>query len=275
MRRRLLANVILAAAVTALTAVLLLTPEPVPESPPPLTAIAPDRIAQIRVERANDVPMSFERSGNDWIMTSPVRAPAYPARMASILGLLYEPSHAQLAAGKLARFQLDAPAVSLFLDAHEFRFGDTDPLQERRYVLHAGRVHLVADTLFFQLTQNAGFFIDPKLLSGEAPPRRIGYPGFALVNVDGAWRQEPEAGLTPDQAKDASLQWETARAIAVRTPIHGAASGRLRIEPGKGDAIEFDILSQDDNVILGRPDLNVQYHLDDYTAEQLLLKESH
>ena len=45
------------------------------------------------------------------------------------------------------------------------------------------------------------------------------------------------------------------------------------IEGAAGPAVQFDILVRDGNVILGRADLNVQYHLDHYTAELLLLKE--
>lgn len=275
MRRRLIANLVLAVSVAALAAVLMLTPEPVPETPPPLTALVPENIRSIRVERANAVPMSFERRDRNWVMTAPVSAPAYPARIASVLGLLSEPSHAQLAiaAGDLARFKLDTPEVRLFLDRNEFAFGDTDPLEERRYLLNAGHVHLIADTLFFQLTQNPGFFIDPKLLPGGAPPKRIAYPRFTLVEDNGSWRQEPDAGLTADKAKDISLNWETARAITVRTPIEGASPDHVVIESAAGPAVQFDILVRDGNVILGRADLNVQYHLDHYTAELLLLKE--
>ncbi|MBI2993535.1 MAG: hypothetical protein HYY48_05080 [Gammaproteobacteria bacterium] len=275
MRRRLLANVVLAVAVAVLAAGLLLTPEPVPEAPPPLTDIAPDSIHRIRIERANDVPMNFERRDMRWVMSAPVSAPAYPARIESVLGLLYEPSHARLSipAGERARFMLDAPPVSLYFDEHRFDFGDIEPLEARRYVLYSGQVHLIADTLVFQLTQNAGFFIDPKLLAGDAPPQRIVYPQFTLADDNGSWRQEPDAGLAADRAKDVSLNWETARAITVQTPIEGTATGHIRIESGAGDPVEFDILSKDDNVILGRADLNVQYHLDAYTAEQLLLKQ--
>lgn len=276
MRRRVLANLLLAGAVAALAALLLLI-KPAPETPPPppLTAIPADSIHTIHVERTEGGPMNFERRGGVWLMTAPVAATAYPARISAVLGLLNEPSHAQLDAGNgdLARFKLDAPVVRLLLDAHAFDFGDTDPLEERRYVRVDGRIHLIADTLFFQLTQNPGFFIDPKLLSGDAPLKRIAYPQFTLIEEGGKWRQEPDAGLAADKLKEVSLNWESARGVTVRTPIEGTASGQIMIDTGAGTPVRFEILSQDGNVILGRADLNVQYHLDSYTAEQLLLKE--
>ena len=276
MRRRFLANLVLAGAVAALAALLLLV-KPAPETvpPTPLTTIAPDNIRSIHVERTAAGPMHFERRGKDWVMIAPVNAPAYPARIEAVLGLLSEPSHAQLAAGSqdLARFKLDAPAVRLLLDTHEFDFGDTEPLEDRRYVRVDGRIHLIADTLLFQLTQNPGFFIDPKLLPGATPPKRIVYPQFTLIEEGGQWRQEPAAGLKPDQLKEISLNWETARGITVRTPIEDTGTGRVTIDTGTGAPVQFGIILKEGNVILGRADLNVQYHLDSYTAEQLLLKD--
>lgn len=275
MRRQTRANLVLASAV-ALLAVFLLWSEPTEKSPAPkpLTPIAAAAVQAIHVDRTQGQAMHFERHGEHWLMTAPVGAPAYGTRISAILGLLAEPSHAQLAVSKkeLARFKLDAPAVTLRLDGHEVAFGDTDPLNDRRYVRFEGRVHLIADTLYFQLTQNPGFFIEPRLLPEDAVPVRIAYPEFTLSEQDGTWTQQPDAGLGAGKLKAIALNWETARAITVRTPLEGAAGGQVEIETRAGERVRFDILAQEPNLILGRADLGVQYHMDNYTAEQLLLR---
>lgn len=273
-RRRALANLLLAALVLALALFLALTrPQPREERPPGLTGIGADQIAHIHIERAAANGITFERDTAGWRMTAPVAAPAHPARINGVLGLLNETVYAQLPADPeaLRRFGLAQPQVIVRLDRHSFAFGDTNPLDERRYILYGGKVHLIGDSLFFQLTQNPGFFIDNRLLKEGVRPRRIRYADRTLSFADGAWRSEPESGLGADAIRNSALAWESARAINVRTFQNNPASASVGIDTDTGETITFDIIESAAGTTLARRDLGIQYHLDAYTAKQLML----
>lgn len=275
MSRRVLANVLLVVVITALGLFLVLSrPRPEQTEAPSLAhGIDSEQLSRIRIERAGLDEVSFERDGSAWRMTTPVAARAHPARINSILGLVHETVYARFPAepGALKRFGLVDPRVRVYLDRHIFALGDTNPLDERRYVLYGDNVYLIGDSLYFQLTQNAGFFIDSRLLDADAHPVRIQYPDRLLTQAGGAWTSEPETGLGADAVQNAALTWESARAISVRTLQDQPGTGTVVVELQGGATVRFEILETGPAVILARRDLGVQYHLDAYTARQLLL----
>lgn len=275
MRRRSLLNLALVGVLLLVAAVLRFGPRP-PEAEPPQTVSATDPagIERIRIERAQAPPVVLSRGAGGWRMLEPAAAPAHAARVEALLGLLGERSLASFpAAGvDLARFGLAAPQVVLELGAHRAAFGDPHPMEERRYIQFDDRVQLVPDSMFVQLMQNAGFFIDNRLLPAGAQPRAVQYPGFVMRRSTGAWRAEPQGAHAPAELAAAAREWTRARALAVRTPAQaGGAHGRVRVETGAGSVIEFSIVTLEPAPVLARSDLNLQYHLDAVTAAALLL----
>jgi len=270
--RRTLLNLALAALVAAAAALLWLLPEKEPVPAPVLVpGVDAAGIDVIRVERTGLTELRFRRDGGGWIMTAPVTAPAHQARINALLGLLTDQDLATLPATDLARFGLAEPAVIVELGPHRIALGDPHPIDEQRYVLYGGAIHLVPDSLYAQLTQNAGFFIDSRLLPPGARPIRIRYPAFMLESGDGGWRELP-TGNREAAVLDAAIEgWTSARAIAVRTPIKPRETlGVITVETA-GGTLTFDILALEPAPILARRDLDLQYHLDALTAEQLLI----
>jgi hypothetical protein len=275
MPRRALLNVILLTAIAAIAAAIWLTP---PETEQPAPALVPgvdaSSIDSIRVQRAGGADLRFRRDGDGWSMVEPVAAPAHEARINALLGLLTDQSLARLdgEGADLARFGLADPAVTVELGPHRIALGDPHPMDEQRYVLYGGAIHLVPDSLYAQLTQNAGFFIDNRLLPAGARPTRIRYPAFTLESADGAWRELPSGSRDAAALSAAAATWESARALAVRTPAKAADNAAaITVELPPGAPVVFEILALEPAAVLARRDLDIQYHLDAFTAQQLLL----
>jgi hypothetical protein len=276
MPRRTLLNLALLAAAAAVAAALWLLPGEVQQTPAPPLVPGADvaAIDEIRVLRPGGVDLRFYRRGSTWSMTQPVAAPAHRARINALLGLLADQSLARLpvAGLDLSQFGLDRPAVSVELGPHRIEFGDPHPMDEQRYVRLGDTVHLVPDSLYVQLTQNAGFFIDNRLLPSGARPTRIRYPAFSLESGAAGWREQPPAERSTEELRLVAGAWQTARALAVRTPAAaGNGHGAIAVETGAGSPIVFEIATLDPTPILVRRDLDIQYHLDARTAEQLLI----
>ena len=118
-------------------------------------------ISTISVIRKGRAELKFGKQNNIWRMLAPRTARANTTRINAMLSVLQAVSYAQLDAGAmgLGRFDLLDPAVILKLDGYEFRFGGTNPLEGRRYLLFRDTIYLIDDDLFEQLQQPAAFFI--------------------------------------------------------------------------------------------------------------------
>ena len=273
MRRRALLNLSLAVLVAAIAMALWLAPPEEPEPAPLLVPGAdPAGIDTILVRRSGGTELRFRRDGQAWIMTAPVTAPAHEARINALLGLLTDQSLGRLPATDLDRFGLADPAVTVELGPHRIALGDPHPMDEKRYVLYGDAIHLVPDSLYPQLTQNAGFFIDSRILPGDTPPTRIRYPAFSLESGEDGWREVPPGNRDAAALRGVIDGWQSARALAVRAPIKSAETlGVITVETAAGAPIVFEILTLDPAPVLARRDLDVQYHLDAHTAGQLLI----
>jgi hypothetical protein len=276
MQRRAILNLALGVLVVAIAALLWLVP-PEEKAPAPVLVpgVDPARIDAIRVQRTDLPELRFRRNGGTWTMTAPVTAPAHDARINALLGLLADQSLSTLPASDLARFGLAEPAVIVEIGPHRIALGDSHPIDAQRYVLYDETVHLVPDSLYPQLVQNAGFFLDSRLLPPEARPIRIRYPAFTLEAGTDGWHEIPPGGRDAIMLSSVIDGWKSSRALAVRAPAGTAETlGTIAIENADGTAVEFEIRSLEPAPVLARRDLDVQYHLDALTGSQLLLGPS-
>jgi hypothetical protein len=151
-------------------------------APAPLTDVTAERIDAILIERERQEAIRLESRGGGWRMVAPVDAPANEVKVQALLQVLHAPSTGQLdpRAHAPARFGLEPPKARLHMSGAgvdlELAFGDAHPLDARRYVLHAGLIHLLPDTTYHHLIAAAADYArreppaaDPSLetVSGE------------------------------------------------------------------------------------------------------------
>ena len=121
-----------------------------PPEPEKLTALDITEIKRVRIEGPRREPLELKREGSRWQLTEPRALPADPIRVTALMGIASARVHeAFRAAGNdLATFGLEPPVARIWLDQHEFVFGDTDPLNGWRYILYGPDVHLITDAFF-------------------------------------------------------------------------------------------------------------------------------
>ena len=163
MRSRLRLNLFLSVVVAGLGAWLWLSGPLLPQEQVYvlISEIDPASVDHIALTRHGKPDLALQRSGTHWQITSPITAAANPFRITSLLSLLQMRSISTVNAPleQLGLAEANHP-LSLTFDHHRFRFGGVNPLDRSRYVEYEGRVHLVDDTLYPQLLQDAGFFVD-------------------------------------------------------------------------------------------------------------------
>ncbi|MGH8119465.1 MAG: DUF4340 domain-containing protein [Gammaproteobacteria bacterium] len=275
MRSRLLLNLFLL--VTAAGLVLFLVygekkkPEPIDVT---LTGIQPTNISRIRITRAGQEEVRFEKQSGTWKMQHPYQLPAGDLRISTMLKLLSAHSYAQYQAGdiQLPRFRLDEPQVSIEFNDTRIDFGDTNPLGDQRYVLVNNTVHIINDVLFQQLQAPPFFFVDTRLLPKPAAINAILLPEHAIRIREGVWTVAPAVSISADEIVEIVNAWRNADAISVSKYEDTAPHDSVRIELENQEALEFTIVRAPPQLILARPDLGIQYHLSDFDARQMFLK---
>lgn len=274
MAPRTLVNVVLLLAVAGLAAFIALGPEQEPRVElEPLSNENPRAVSHVRLDLGPAGTIELRRTEGTWQLVDPIRITANDFRVNTLIGVLGAPVHARVATGRedLSRFGLDVPRARLQLDDLEIQFGDTEPIYGRRYLLYDGQVVLVDDAYFSHLSSSAANFVNPALLGHNAAPRSITIPGLRVFREGGGWAAEDgDAQVDADDITRLVDAWRNAQATAVRPYEQGLDwSGEARIELLDGQR-RFDIARTDYELILGRPDLGVQYHLTKAAGARLL-----
>ena len=257
-----------------------------PQALPKLTTLIAAHITQIRIERGAAAPIALAHTAQGWVMTAPVRMPANSFRVETLLQVAQAASHARLdvVAVSLAEFKLDKPRARLWLNATEIAFGTTDSLSGRRYVRIGDSVHLISDTVYFDLIGAFTAFADTALLAPGSRLTQIDMHSLRLLRVsEGGWMQAPNRAQVAPEG-DASMDtinvlldaWRQAHAILLR-PYVVSVDSRARAEDaifihlaGAEQPLRFDIVSRVPDLVLARTDLGVQYHFPAGAARQLL-----
>ena len=161
---------------------------------------SPAAIRHIRIQRPGKDTIIMERKEGQWHITQPIQVPAAAQRVRAVLKVLATPSINRFPAPqhRLQAFGFGADSVQLYLDDQTFRFGGTESIYARRYILHAGYIHLMEDYLYPQLVQAAPFFATKQASRNTDSTAETPRAKNRLSNREWVW---PEGGnSTPDSA---------------------------------------------------------------------------
>ena len=270
MKSRLALNLGLLALIAILAAVAVLNPGKKEEAQPTLVAAYPDALNLVTLQ--NKEKLTFQKKDGLWWLTAPFAAPVNQVRMRQLLevGQATSSAHYPIKPEELAQFGLDQPQATLTLGDSILQFGNTDPINMRRYVRMGDTLHLVDDNFFHHLTASATDYVDKKLIPEGAKIRQIELPGLkAMKGADGHWTAEPAGDGKTDWAELAST-WATARAIEVKRLDKDSQGDTIRITLNEGPPLEFVILRKEPGLILARRDLGLQYEITADTSRDLL-----
>lgn len=276
MDKRLWINVGLLVFIVLLSAVLLLPEDKAEQDLPQLTTIEHNDIVKIEVLRKNLDNFEFNKQGETWHMYLPQQFLANSARINAMLHILTAKSHGQLnpAEVDLTRFDLVDPIITLKLNDHVFQFGNTDAIDQRRYVLFDETIYLTNDSLYAQMTTNAAFFADTKIVPLDFEVNAIQFPENKIELHDGQWQLQNLMDISPDQLKQIVFDWNNAAAISVNKYSEPDSASSIIVSSPNNETIEFIIVSTEPHLILGRRELEIQYHLGSDESEKLLLTEN-
>ncbi len=279
-------NLALLALVLVLGALALWGPAPKdagPKENPPLTPMRADQVHHVTIERPGlKGSIRLTRADDDrWTVTLPDREAPLPADTFKATRLA-ELAEARVydrfpAGGDLAAYGLDAPRATVTLNAVTLRFGATEPLRHRRYVIADGYVHLIDDRYFDAIANTPANWVDKALLPGAPALAAIRLPGLTVHRGEEGWTMEPaRSDLSADALQAFVDAWRHARALTVKLPDEApSAQGEVTLVLADGGERAFQIVQRQPRLQLWDSERQVLYEFAAYTSERLLDPSRH
>lgn len=277
MSKRAVVNLALLVLVAVLAAVAYLQPGIEDDGQPErLTALTPAQVERLEIVRREGDRIALRRGESGWEIVRPIEVAANRFRVEPVLKIAQAESHARFTADEadLGQYGLASPSVTLRLNGLELRFGDSEPIDHRRYVMIGDTVHLIEDRYFYRTRSPLSTFVSLRLLPGGADPVAISLPEFSVErDPETHWRIAPaRPGVSVDALNAFVERWRRAQAIEV-TAYRGEAAGAGRVRIGlEGDAgpVEFLLVEEGPEPVLARPDIGMSYHLAEAQGGRLL-----
>ncbi len=275
--RKLWINLGLTALVGVLVILVLMEPgrEP-PEEPVPITELLPEEVANVTIEQPGSPLIRLERVGDGWRMTAPRDLRAAGGKVDNLLAVATAESHQRYHASEVdpAELGLAEPGATLTLGDTRMVFGDTDPVEGRRYVLVDDTVHLISGRYLSRIRNEPLYWADNALLPENANLAGIELPDVRLHrDENGLWHAQPEPeGISADALVELAQAWEQASALSVQAagePPAGAARVRLHLDDSS-DPIVFDLVDNRAGFELIRQDLGLRYTMTEPQRAELL-----
>lgn len=250
--------------------------EPADAPLPLVTQLAPDEAIGIHIERIKYDPLSFiKRNGRWYLITEQQELPASSFQVQALLRLLETSSSSRYAADtvNLESLGLEPPQATVTIDDVVILFGNTAPLDGKRYAQIDATVYLIEDR--YQHLINAGWtnFVARKLLPTDKSIRTLRLPDMSLTFTDkDQWQLSPEKpGISADAIQQLLDHWNKVSALYARRYDGRTSDETISVEfSDSPDTLTFMVIAHSPELVLARPDWGIQYHLSSGLKETLL-----
>jgi hypothetical protein len=236
-----------------------------------ITKLKPQQIETIRIETA-DGSVALEKKENRWFISSPYLWFADHLAVERIASLVSSKYHSKLPKSEieLSTLGLTIPKAVITLNQTSIYFGSTNQIGSRRYLLIDPTLYLVDDIHFALIDRGISGLIDKRLLPEGSGLQTLKFSGFSISHQDSGWvsskTQQPD-----DKAKQIISNWQNQQASRVTTYDQSLTPLDKITATLKGDEnIEFYLLAITPEIILARPDINLQFHFQDHLYYELL-----
>lgn len=242
-----------------------------------LTTLDIDEITQILIPKDNDqdillIKDPLKNTNEQWRMLKPYNINAHQFRVNTLLGLSQTPvdNFYDISTLKLTDYSFERPRAKITFNKTQVLFGKSNPINARRYILTENKMALLLDQTYPLVSAHAATFIDLSILPHSEPLLEISLPKFTLTkNKNNSWQTNTDTDIDKENLLAIKNHWKQAQAFSVHPYLERKELGRISIKTTK-QTINFIINDDNSWLILARPDMKIEYHLDISFKEKLL-----
>jgi len=204
-----------------------------------------------------------EHTGAGWHIRQPVDVAANQMRVNTLLRLLMAPVHSSYPVANIdaKSIGLDDSRDSISFDNQTFTFGQVNPATGLRYISDGETVYTIEDVYFPLISSHFSTLVSFRLL-----PEDIEIDRLVLlqqtISQDDSGRWQSNIDITADEVAAIIASWRSAQAFGVRQYIEKESQGELFVTAKDGTQFSFVITDTDPWLILARPELDLEYHLE-------------
>jgi hypothetical protein len=237
-----------------------------------LTDINVDGINSIRIQHNNNHTNIIRQGDEQWHITQPVDIAANNFRINTILDLLNAPVHNQYPITEVDTTVTGLSASQTIVQFNDLKitFGIINPVTNLRYVSLNDQVYTIEDVYYPLLTSDYSALVSLNLLPADSTIEKIVLPQQTIYrDKNGQWRSTRDSNA--DSLTDIIQHWRHDQAFGVHRFMPRKQLGDVTVFlAGVTKPIKFTISDTDPWVILGRPDIDLEYHLEKEKQEGLL-----
>jgi len=242
-----------------------------------LTSHDIEKITQILIHKDNGqdillIKDSHNKTDEQWRMLKPYNIKAHQFRVNTLLSLSQTPvdNFYDISTLRLTDYSFEKPRARITFNKTQILFGKSNPINARRYILIENKMALLLDQTYPLISSQATTFIDLSVLPHSEPLLEIRLPELTLTkNKHHVWQSKTDTNIDKKNLQAIKNYWEQAQAFSVHPYLERKELGKISIRTTK-QTINFIISDDSSLLILARPDMKIEYHLDISFKEKLL-----
>ena len=229
-------------------------------------------IDKIKIKHNTYTTAINKQTANHWVIYKPVIVDANEFRINSILKLINAPVHSQYPSSAIdaAAIGLDTPSTSITFNNHTIFFGTVNPATGLRYVQFNDMIYTLEDVYYPLISSHFGTLASLNLLSFNSKIQKLILMNQTIdKNNNGLWQSN--ITITADNIAKTIDSWQTIQAFGVHEYIERKALGDVFIYTEKSlEPISYQITDTEPWLIIARPELGLEYHLNIEAYDQLI-----
>ncbi|MCK5394930.1 MAG: DUF4340 domain-containing protein [Gammaproteobacteria bacterium] len=237
-----------------------------------LTNFDVNDINSINIQHNKDKVTLTRNDSKQWDITQPVFVAANDFRISSLLKLINAPVHKQYSIDKinLTDTGLSNPTTKISFDDQFITFGTSNPATSLRYVRLNDTVFTIEDVYHPLISSHFGTLVSLNLLPNNSRIEKLVLKNQTISKDEkGLWQSNIE--ITADNINKTIEHWQSIQAFGVHKYLKREELGEVFIYiTGNQEPVTYVITDTDPWLILARPELELEYHLDVEAYKKLI-----
>jgi len=238
-----------------------------------LSTIDANSILTINIQHNIQTTTIEKQKGNEWLITKPVSVAANNFRISSLLKLVNAPIHSHYSISEIDLIStgLQNSKTSVTLDDSSIIFGSTNPATGLRFIQMDNTAYTIEDVYFPLLSSHFGTLVSLNLLPANSLVTKLILLNQTISKDNANRWQSNLPSISTDLINTTINHWKNLQAFGVREYIERDSLGEVFIyAEDRQEAIRFTITDTDPWLILARPELGLEYHLDIAAYDKLI-----
>lgn len=222
-------------------------------------------ISTIKIQHNQNTTTIIKSPSTHWKITEPVAVDANDFRINSILKLLNAPVHNQYSLDEINTSDtgLAKPLTSIQFNNHTIEFGIINPATNLRYIKFNNTVYTIEDVYYPLLSSHFGTLVSLNLLPADSKIEKLVLANQTIAK-DGSGLWQSNSKMSADNINRTLDHWRNDQAFGVHQYMQRKEDlGEVFVYiEGQQQPLTYVITDTDPWLILARPEIGLEYHLD-------------